>query len=113
ARLPENPYKPNRMAILLIGMVLGMGAGVGLASLKEFTDPSIRSTSTLVAATSFPVLAGIPEIVTREDLKEKKRKRTLMIMGLFIIVAAGLVAFHLLVMDLNVFWAKLMRKIGL
>lgn len=113
ARLPENPYKPNRMAILLIGMVLGIGAGVGWASLKEFTDPSIRSTSTLANATSFPVLAGIPEIVTREDMREKKRRQILIIMGLFIIVAAGLVAFHFLAMDLNVFWAKLMRKVGL
>jgi len=113
ARLPENPYKPNRMAILLIGIVLGIGAGVGWASLKEFTDQSIRNSSSLVMATSFPVLASIPEIVTREDLKEKKRKRTLMIMGLFIALAAGLVAFHLLVMDLNVFWAKLMRKLSL
>jgi polysaccharide chain length determinant protein (PEP-CTERM system associated) len=113
ARLPENPYKPNRMAILLIGMVLGMGAGVGWASLKEFTDPSIRNTSSLVTATSFPVLASIPEIITQEDIKGKKRKQALIIMGLFICVAAGLVAFHFLVMDLNVFWAKLMRKLGL
>jgi succinoglycan biosynthesis transport protein ExoP len=112
ARLPENPYKPNRMAILLIGMVLGMGAGVGWASLKEFTDPSIRSTSALVNATSFPVLGGIPEIVTHEDIMKKKRKQTLIIMGLFICVAGGLVAFHFLVMDMNVFQAKLMQKLG-
>ena len=113
ARLPETPYKPNRMAILLIGIVLAMGAGVGWASLKEFTDPSIHNTSTLVNATSFPVLAGIPEIVTQEDKKEKKRKQALIIMGLFICVIAGVVAFHFLVMDLNVFWAKLMRKLGM
>jgi succinoglycan biosynthesis transport protein ExoP len=80
--------------------------------LKEFTDPSIHNTSTLVNATSFPVLAGIPEIVTQEDKKEKKRKQALIIMGLFICVIAGVVAFHFLVMDLNVFWAKLMRNLG-
>jgi len=113
ARLPEKPDKPNRLAIMLIGMVLGMGAGVGWASLKEFTDPSIRNSSSLVAATSFPVLAGIPEIVTQEDVKEKKRKQALIILGLFICVITGLVAFHFLVMDLNVFWAKLMRKVRL
>ena len=113
ARLPEKPFKPNRLAILLIGVVLGVGSGVGWASLKEFTDQSIRNSSSLVMATSFPVLASIPEIVTEEDLREKKRKRTLIIMGLFIGVAAGLVAFHFLVMDLNVFWAKLMRKLSL
>jgi len=113
ARMPEKPYKPNRLAILLIGVVLGMGSGVGLASLKEFTDHSIRNASSLVMATSFPVLASIPEIVTREDLQKKKRKRIIMVTAVVSVIAVGLVVFHFLVMDLNVFWAKLMRKLSL
>jgi len=113
ARLPEIPDKPNRMAIILIGIVLGIGAGVGWASLKEFTDQSIRNSSSLVTATSFPVLASIPEIITQEDIQQKKRKRIIMITALVLIIGVGLVAFHFLVMDLNVFWAKLMRKLSL
>jgi len=113
ARLPETPYKPNRLAIMLIGIVLGIGAGVGLASLKEFTDQSIRHSSSLATATSFPVLGGIPEIITIEDIQRKKRKRIVIIIALLLVIAAGLVGFHFLVMDLNVFWAKLMRKIVL
>jgi len=72
ARLPENPFKPNRKAILLIGLVLGMGAGVGWASLREFTDFSIRSSDTLALNTSFPVLASIPVEQDKVDkMKEK------------------------------------------
>ena len=112
ARLPENPEKPNRLAIMLIGMVLGIGAGVGWASLREFTDHSIRDSDSLVLATSFPVLASIPEIVTEEDIQRKKRKRVIMIVALVLSVIAGLIVFHFLVMDLNVFWAKLMRKLS-
>ncbi len=42
ARLPEKPFKPNRLAILLIGVVLGIGAGIGFAALREFSDTSVR-----------------------------------------------------------------------
>jgi polysaccharide chain length determinant protein (PEP-CTERM system associated) len=113
ARVPEKPYKPNRKAIALMGIVLSIGAGIGWASLREFTDHSVRDSETLTLATSFPVLAGIPEIVTDEDLKLKKRKQTLMIIAVLLSIAVGLVVFHYMVMDLNVFWAKLMRKIAL
>ena len=112
ARLPESPYKPNRMAIVLIGLVLGVGAGVGWASLREFSDYSIRDSESLVMATSFPVLAGIPEIVTDQDRLKQKRKRILLIIGLVVCVIAAVALFHFLVMDLNVFWAKVMRRMG-
>ena len=110
ARLPEIPDKPNRLAIMLIGVVLGLGAGVGWASLREFTDLSIRDTETLVQATSFPVLASIPEIKTLEDLRREKKKRLSFIIAIVLCIAVGLIVFHFFVMDLNVFWAKLMRK---
>jgi len=113
ARLPENPDKPNRLAIMLIGMVLGIGAGVGWASLREFTDLSIRDSESLALATTFPVLGNIPEIKTAEDRRQKKRKNIMMIVALALCIVGGLILFHFLVMDLNVFWAKLMRKLGI
>lgn len=112
ARLPETPDKPNRLAIILIGVVLGLGAGVGWASLREFTDLSIRDSESLALATSFPVLASIPEIKTHEDLQKKKKKRIAVIIAVVLCIAGGLAAFHFFVMDLNVFWAILMRNLA-
>jgi succinoglycan biosynthesis transport protein ExoP len=112
ARLPENPDKPNRLAIMLIGMVLAIGAGVGWASLREFTDLSIRDSESLVLATSFPVLGSIPEIETAEDIQKEKKKRITIIITLVVCIVVGMVVFHFLVMDLNVFWAKFMRKVS-
>jgi polysaccharide chain length determinant protein (PEP-CTERM system associated) len=112
-RLPEKPYKPNRLAIVLIGMVLGVGAGVGLAALREFSDDAVRDADSLTMATRFPVLAGIPRIMTESDLADRRRKRLVWVGGAVGAVVLGLVVFHFFVMDLDIFWAKLMRRLAI
>jgi len=57
ARMPEKPCRPNRMAIVLIGLVLAAGTGVGCGALREYADKSVRSETDLFSETSFPVLA--------------------------------------------------------
>ena len=111
AFFPEKPDKPNRVAIILIGIVLGIGFSVGAASLREYTDKSVRDIETLKKITGVPVLSVIPTIVTPED-ERKKKKRKLILAG----AAVGgifltLLLFHLFVMDLYVFHAKLVRFI--
>ena len=112
ARLPEKPFKPNRLAIALIGFVLGLGAGIGMAAFKEYIDDSIRDADTLTQTTALPVLAIIPEILTRGDIMIRRVKRAAFVIGSFLIVIGGVAVFHYMVMDLNVFWAKLMRKVA-
>ncbi|MEO0249190.1 MAG: chain-length determining protein, partial [candidate division WOR-3 bacterium] len=58
-RLPEKPFKPNQMMILLLGFVCGCGLGVGVMALREVTDDSVHNSEQL-ESTGFPVLAGIP-----------------------------------------------------
>ncbi len=64
ARLPVKPYKPNRLAIVLIGLVLGVGAGVGFAALREFSDQTIHAVPSMASVSDKPVLVVIPEILT-------------------------------------------------
>lgn len=113
ARLPEKPYKPNRLAIMLIGVVLGIGAGIGLASLREFSDDTVWNADQLLRMASYPVLAGIPEIRTSADIARKRMMRMAGVGAFLLLIVAGVVVFHFLVMDLDVFWAKLMRRIAL
>lgn len=70
--LPEKPSKPNRLAIMLIGIVLGIGAGVGTAAMLEFSDQSIRSPEALSQLTSSLVLVTIPEIGGKEKSSFRK-----------------------------------------
>ncbi len=112
-RLPVKPVKPNVPAILLIGAVLGIGGGIGLASLKEFSDHSVRSVEALARATGYTVLASIPEILTGKDIARMEKKRRAVaysvLGGLIICVAV----FHFFIMDLDVLWAKLARRLPL
>jgi hypothetical protein len=56
-------------------LVLGLGSSVGAAVLKESTDDTVRDAVKLAADTGFPVLSGIPEIVTPGDVARKKVRR--------------------------------------
>jgi succinoglycan biosynthesis transport protein ExoP len=107
ARLPEKPFKPNRPAIMLIGL------GVGFAALREFSDDAVRNGDQLAAATNFPVLAGIPCIMTARDIAFRRLKRISLAAGAAGIIAAGLLVFHFWVMDLDVLWVNLLRRLAL
>ena len=113
ARFPEVPFKPNRLAIILTGIVLGIGAGVGFAALREFTDDSVRNGDALSQATSFPVLSSIPLIVTQKDRARERKTKIGVALAICTTLIISVALFHFLYMDLNVFWAKLMRKFSM
>jgi succinoglycan biosynthesis transport protein ExoP len=112
-RLPEKPFKPNRLAIMLIGIVLGIGAGVGWAALREFSDDSVRNVDQLEFVTKHQVLAGIPNILTAKDIANRNRKRFAWLAGTVGVIIAAIVVFHFAIMDLDVLWAKLSRRLAL
>lgn len=112
-RLPEKPFKPKRWAIILMGVILGIGAGVATTSILEFTDDRIRNSNALSMAVTFPVLVGIPYIETKKDSTIKSRRRIVAGLVVLVVIVLGIGIFHYFIMDLNVFWAKLSRKMGL
>lgn len=111
ALLPEKPYKPNRLAIFIIGIVLGIGCSIGLTAILEITDDTIRDARQLSLHANVPVLSVIPVYYNaRETAEQKKRRNILMISGPVGLVVVLLI-FHFFVMDLYVFWAKAMRNL--
>lgn len=112
-QLPEKPFKPNRLAIALIGFVLGVGAGVGWAALREFGDQAVYDSEHLAVGSGFPVLGEVPSIMTSDDFRKRKTRRIVAVSLVCICVIGGIVLFHFFVMDWWVFWAKLNRKLML
>ncbi|MCG8552923.1 MAG: Wzz/FepE/Etk N-terminal domain-containing protein [Desulfobacterales bacterium] len=113
AKLPEKPSKPNRLAIILIGLVLGIGAGVGLAAVMEYSDSSFLDADSLAKGTGLPVLTVVPNIETRQDRSKKRIRSGVIALVTIIATVAAVVIFDSYVMDLDVLWVKVMRNIDL
>lgn len=113
ARLPEKPFKPNRLALVLIGLVLGIGAGAATASTREFLDDSVKNSEELSLVTTLPVLASIPVILTQQEISRAIFKRRSLIVAILVFIIAAALLFHFLVMDVDVFWIKLSRRLGI
>ena len=109
---PGKPFKPNRLAVALVGIIMGLGTGIGLAAVLEFSDTSFRNADSLARYTGFPVLTVIPKIVTREDRKKRFMVRAIVVATAVVFVVVLVVLFDNYVMDLDVVWAKIMRRIS-
>ncbi len=55
------PVAPNKRRTLLLGLVLGLMAGVGLAFLLEYMDQTLRTEDDIHQLSDIPVLSVIPE----------------------------------------------------
>ena len=110
AQLPERPHKPNRPAILVITLVLSLGAGIGLAAVREVADGSLKSADELSRLTGLPVLSVVSLMSSPEE-KRARRIRwaavTFAAVGVFVV---GIMVMDRYVMPLEVFWAKVQRK---
>lgn len=112
---PEKPDKPNRLAIILIGVVLAMGAGVGFGSMAEYMDQSVYTATELAQVAGHPVLAVIPELETLQDRAKKRWKVVTLVVVAVGVVVGGLLVLHVAYQPLDVIWIRAMRhlQIGL
>jgi uncharacterized protein involved in exopolysaccharide biosynthesis len=68
----SSPYYPNRMGLILLGIVLGCGLAAVAVTILESSDATVRGARDLAGLSNIPVLGGIPEILRHEDLQRKK-----------------------------------------
>ncbi len=72
ARIPERPFKPDVRKILLLSIVVGFGAGIGLSFLIEYWRKPFYDPDHIEKTLDLPVLASIPYLLSPA---EKRRKR--------------------------------------
>ncbi len=61
AQIPFGPVFPNKQRTMLLGMVLGLFAGCGLAFFFEYMDRTIRTEEDIQRHFDIPVLSVIPK----------------------------------------------------
>ena len=113
ATRPEKPFKPNRIAIVLIGFVLALGMATGICALRENLDSSVKTSSELVRLTGVPVLSMTP--LMESPSERRRRHRHYVVLLLLSIVAFGalLAAIHFLYCPLDIIWIKALRRLDL
>lgn len=74
AYAPPDPTSPNRPLIIVLGALLGLGAGAGLALLLDSIDSSYHDARSLQASLRLPVLAAIPAILLDPDRARIRRR---------------------------------------
>lgn len=88
ANLPDRPVSPNRPGIVLVGLVAALGSGIGLATMRDAFDPTVRGPLELARVATVPILVSIPYIETRwEQVGHRRRTWTAFALTLFIAVA--------------------------
>lgn len=92
AILPTLPVKPDRVKMILLGIVLGIVSGLGSVFGLEYLDHSFKDEESIEDSLKLPVLATIPKIVVEEDeVSAKRRDRKVFTFAGAYLVVIGLV----------------------
>ncbi|MCR9098153.1 MAG: Wzz/FepE/Etk N-terminal domain-containing protein [bacterium] len=70
---PE-PSSPNRILILVLGAILGLGIAAGAGLVAEVSDSSVHTTSELQQSLGIPVLVSVPRIMLESDRAARSRR---------------------------------------
>ena len=81
ANFPLKPLRPNRLMIMVIGFLLGLGGGFGLAIVWDNWDTSFRKSDDINAYVNVPVLATIPALLTRGSVIEQRRSQSILVLA--------------------------------
>lgn len=75
ANLPQKAIKPNVWKVLSMGLMLSLGAGLGLAFLREYLDPTFWRSKDVESIAQIPVLVSIPIVSTKGEHRMRILKR--------------------------------------
>lgn len=110
AQYPEKPVKPNRIAIVFLSLIFSIGAGLGVAVLKEGMDGSVRGVFGVSKMLTTAPLAVIPIIYNTFDLRRKQRVNRIVIGSVLSSIVIVVLAIHFFWTPLDVLWFKGLRK---
>ena len=110
-QLPEEPIKPNRPGIIILGFLLSIAGSFGYAVVTESMDSSVRGAKGITAVLEIPPLSVIPYMKNSEDSIRAQKARKIAVT----VFASGLVLLlilaHFLWTPLDVLWFRGLRKV--
>ena len=110
--LPDKPVKPNRPKLFMLGLILSIISGIGVAGLAEKLDSGIRGTLALASVTKMRPLVTIPYISTTHDAVVRKRNLKIIIVSLAVLGITFIALVHFFYKPLDLLWFILLRKLS-
>jgi uncharacterized protein involved in exopolysaccharide biosynthesis len=107
---PIRPVSPNRPAVLVLGIIISLLVGTGLAIFVEMTDDRVYGPRQFSSVTGTPPLVVVAKIQTAEDNRRYWGIRTTAFALTCTAIVALLIALDSLVMPLDVLWAVIERR---
>lgn len=95
--LPEKPYKPSRVKIVIIGFFLALALSGGVVTLLETIDKRVRGIEALTHVLGSRPLVSIPYIHTKED---EARRKLMLKLAIKIGIATSVVVTVILIVTL-------------
>ena len=93
--LPTKPSSPARIKVSLGGLVAGLGLGLALAFFVESRDHSLRNEHDLRRAFAFPLMLGVPLLLSKAEEHRRTRLAALeWICGILVCVLLGVTEFY-------------------
>jgi polysaccharide biosynthesis transport protein len=105
AGVPVKPSKPNRLLIMIIGLVFGAGCAVGLAAVSEGMDSSIKTPDEMESVLGVPLLATISLFDSPREKQLRRFRRAVMVSSLVVIILLGSVVVDRFIIPLGDLWA--------
>jgi len=111
---PTDPYSPNRLAWLFLGLILAIAGSVGAIAIAESLDEAIRGSESVTALLGAAPLAVIPYILAEGETQGVDKRKIALIWGIIAgVIALVLILVNFLYKPLDVVWYQLMRQLGL
>ena len=108
--VPERPVKPNRLLIVLLGLIFAAGLAVGCIWLLEAVDDSVRSAQDIRRITGAAPLVMVPRIVTVEDMQADRRRWKVAAGSAVALIVSAMILVHFAYKPLDVLWYVALRK---
>jgi succinoglycan biosynthesis transport protein ExoP len=110
---PEEPSKPNRLAIGILGFLFASGGGFGSGALAESLVDRMSGRYGIVRMLGVPPLAVIPLMDTASSVRNRLQNRFYVLLAVLIVIAAIAIAVNFAYKPLDVLAFQILRVLHL